>query len=311
MVRLGKDRGRGYYHLLRDCVELGVAITTGMRGEEQVRLTVTPAHYEIDDDGTPVLKVSAEERKNVKGQSAYVNADVLPHDVWRRWLDRGRAWFMSSQYEDCAEQLERQASGTRDERVRVRRLAQAAKERASVRNDHTFLLVQDAGAGWGDVADDELALKRRAASHGSQWQARMARRAVEAGKRIPAESYEWGRHPIRTAFGHAAFQAGGPLAAANYLGNTPRMAEQAYARVRGIYTDPTLMRRFRLRDNAIVSAAEGAANLLPEVSVPAGTLASAQVPLAPAATALLPALRAMLAALSADQRGALMTVAIG
>jgi hypothetical protein len=309
MVRLGKDRGRGYYHLLRDCVELGVGITTGMRGEEQVRLTVTSAHYEIDDDGTPVLKVSAEERKNVKGQSAYVNADVLPHDVWRRWLDRGRAWFMSGQYEDRAEQLERQASGTRDEGLRLRRLAQAAKERASVRNEHTFLLVQDAGAGWGDVAGDELALKRRAASHGSQWQARMARRAVEAGKRIPAENYEWGRHPIRTAFGHAAFQAGGPLAAANYLGNTPRMAEQAYARVRGIYTDPTLMRRFRLRDNAIIFDREGAPAPTPGADPTPQRSSSAPVALDETAYAILPALRGLLAALPAAQRAALIAAA--
>lgn len=258
----GED-GESFHHLVQDAWELGLFISTGLRGEEACRLRLG-VHLMPGDSR---VRLGAEERKNVKAQSAFLQERFMPADIHHLYLERTLPWLKSGQFEEQAVRHERRKRTGWQER------AAHSRGRAQV---HDFLVVNRLGAAPGArlltveerlddgadtraVADAMRDFKVVVAAHGVRWKDAMIARAVEAGLTLPENlDFEFGRHCIRGAFGYAIFQTLGLVAAANYLGDTTATVEAAYSGVDGANTDPTAVANFRVPERGIGAATPGA-----------------------------------------------------
>lgn len=255
-VSAGRDDGKAFHHLVQDAWELGALISTGLRGEEACRLRLG-VHLMPGDTR---VRLSADERKNVKRQSAFIQERFVPPDIHELYLNRTLPWLKRGQFEGHAERHEaRRKPGWQD-------LAASARARAQ---HHDFLIVNRDGAAPGarllaaaavlsDGADSEGVaaamhqFKVVVGSHGVRWKGAMMARAVEGGLTLPENlDYEFGRHCIRGAFGYAIFQTLGLVAAANYLGDTTTTVETAYSGVDGANVDVTAVATFKVPDRGI------------------------------------------------------------
>jgi hypothetical protein len=218
-VRLGQGSGREFHLLVQHAWELGLLISTGLRGEEACRLELG-VHLK---SGEGRVSLTAAERKNVKPQTADLQSRYVPRDIHELYLTSTLPWLR------------------RDEA------------------HHGFLIVNTNGRApgallmsHGDDNEADRRFKQAVARHGDRWRAAMMRRAVEAGLRLPDQlEFSFGRHCIRGAFGYAIFQTLGVVAAANYLGDSTETVELAYAAVEGINVDVSLVAGFAIPERGI------------------------------------------------------------
>jgi hypothetical protein len=248
------DHGRDFHVLVQHAWELGLFISTGLRGEEACRLELD-VHLK---PGEGRISLAAGERKNVKAQSADLQARYVPADIHDLYLNHTLPWLCRAQHEESAASNERRGGS----RSHVR--AEAARARML---DHRFLIVDTNGRAPGvlqatddpqqvtDTAMDDEAdrrFKQAVARHGDRWRAAMMRRAIEAGLTLPDRvEYSFGRHCIRGAFGYAIFQRLGEVAAANYLGDSTDTVQLAYAAVEGINVNVSLVAGFVVPNRGI------------------------------------------------------------
>jgi len=247
-----KTNGAKFHFLVQDAFELGLLISTGLRGGEACILQAG-VHLKQNSGDIARIELKAHERKNVRPQSAWLQHRFVPTDVLECYLSATLPWLKRGQHEEQAERWQRR-SGRGDAAK-----AQATLERIQ---EHDFLFVLPAkGRPYEphefDDSDNltslllsDFAHKRRVARayHGTTWSRRMARRAVEAGLEIPLQVFSFTRHGIRGVFASALFVLRGVEAAASYLGDKVGTVEDAYAAAVGILTDASIVADFRVRE---------------------------------------------------------------
>lgn len=245
-VSKGMDDGFEFYRLVQDAWEIGLFVSTGLRGDEACTLELG---VHVHASGGRKVSLAAAERKNVKPQTAIIQERFVPHDIHTLYIERTRWWFLREQHEELAARREAAAAAARTSTQRAKLLQQATAARGRVQT-HAFLIVNTEGTPpGGRTGEGRITL---VGAHGTRWRNAVVRRAVEVGLTLPPTlDYMLGRHAVRGAFAYALFQAVGPVAAANYLGDCVATVELAYAAVEGAFADPSAVANFAIPDRGI------------------------------------------------------------